>query len=571
MARDEESLSSERPGVRVTFQADMPTYSPKLLVQVRAVCLAGILGAAAAAQFQTDPTWSQRVQQGKEHLERLTKDNAAPGCWAAAVADLREGCKGMDDSQRSKLAVKFTNCHLEKSGLDTYACTPDMSVEACTRPMVGSTHSVAYNAYTQFFTHAESMCFYLQSAAFQAATEQAVDALHTTARGTAHRLGELQQHASALIDDAKAIRADQVAASEAAAELLAGQRLASDELHSLSSRQTEAFMQAESNLANLGGQSQAALAELRRGTEEIGRKQGTLLGGLDRVLSLQGTVLGEFIDIKTLFFYTCAVLTCLAITATQRTASARLPVFMLLTLNLLVEKMLASYIFPPATQPERLHTWIVIVRRLVMVLVAWMLAHAALHHTDVGRYTISALDELKKMHKVATDEMQSRLERLEKEASAMRSRESSMLALQAAAMRKQNARRSMSPLVNPPSAHSSGGVRRAISPLVSGGSGKAARRHVRSPPSAKAAAPMAAEDIYPPSQAATDATGASEGITMATGGADVAAAMAPSVSKDNLTPAERRRRRSSIGSNETESLTPTRRSARVASRQRTAD
>ena len=83
--------------------------------------------------------------------------------------------------------------------------------------------------------------------------------------------------------------------------------------------------------------------------------------------------------------------------------------------------------------------------------------------------------------------------------------------------------------------------------------------------------PMAAEDIYPPSQAATDATGASEGITMATGGADVAPAMAPSVSKDNLTPAERRRRRSSIGSNETESLTPTRRSARVASRQRTAD
>ena len=48
-----------------------------------------------------------------------------------------------------------------------------------------------------------------------------------------------------------------------------------------------AFEQAESSLAQLGGESQAALAELRRGTEEIGRKQGSLLGGLDRVLSLQ--------------------------------------------------------------------------------------------------------------------------------------------------------------------------------------------------------------------------------------------------------------------------------------------
>ena len=51
-----------------------------------------------------------------------------------------------------------------------------MSVEACTRPMVDSTNSIAYNTYIHFFTHAESMCFYLQSSAFQAATEQAATA-----------------------------------------------------------------------------------------------------------------------------------------------------------------------------------------------------------------------------------------------------------------------------------------------------------------------------------------------------------------------------------------------------------
>ena len=159
-----------------------------------------------------------------------------------------------------------------------------MSVEACTRPMVDSTHSIAYTSYTQFFTHAESMCFYLQSAAFQQATEHAVDALHTTARGTAQRLGELQEHAGALLDDTKAIRAEQAAASEAASALLAGQRKASGELAQLSSQQAAAFEQAESSLRELGGESQAALDQLRRGTEEIGRKQGSLLGGLDRLL-----------------------------------------------------------------------------------------------------------------------------------------------------------------------------------------------------------------------------------------------------------------------------------------------
>jgi hypothetical protein len=71
------------------------------------------------------------------------------------------------------LRTQFTNCHLEKSELETYPCTEEMSLAACTRPMADSTNGIAYVAYTHFFTHAESMCFYLQSAAFQAATEQA--------------------------------------------------------------------------------------------------------------------------------------------------------------------------------------------------------------------------------------------------------------------------------------------------------------------------------------------------------------------------------------------------------------
>ena len=36
-----------------------------------------------------------------------------------------------------------------------------------TKPMVESVNSIAYSAYTTFYTHAESMCFYLQSEAFQ--------------------------------------------------------------------------------------------------------------------------------------------------------------------------------------------------------------------------------------------------------------------------------------------------------------------------------------------------------------------------------------------------------------------
>ena len=439
----------------------------------------------AAIHFQQDASAATRLQEGKAQLERVRSEPLARDCWTGAVDDLQEGCKNMDDTQHSKLAVKFTNCKLQQTGLETYDCTPDMSVEACTRPMVDSTNSIAYNTYIHFFTHAESMCFYLQSSAFQAATEQAVDALQSTAAGTAARLGELQEHAGALIDDTKAIRAEQAAASEAASALLAGQRLASAELQSLSSAQAAAFEAAESSLAQLGGESQAALDELRRGTEEIGKKQGTLLGGLDRVLSLQGSVLGEFLDIKTLFFYTCAVMLCLALTATPRTAGARLPIFALLTLNLILEKLLATFIFSASAQPESLHGWIAMCRRLVMVSSVSLLAYAVLHHTDVGKRTLSALDELKAMHQKQSDEMQERLDRLEKEAQALRSRESSLMAMQAVALRKQvsasgNGRRHTSPVL----VGLSGG-RRAISPLAMSAASQNSRRSSRSPVAAE--------------------------------------------------------------------------------------
>ena len=151
-----------------------------------------------------------------------------------------------------------TLAQLQKSGLPTYECTGEMTVEACTKPMVDSTSGIAYNAYTQFFTHAESMCFYLQSAAFQAATEHAVDALQATAQSTATRLGQMHEQTGQLIDDAKAIRVEQAAASKSAAELLTNQRLTSAELSSLSAKQAAAFSQAESSLAQLGGESQAA-------------------------------------------------------------------------------------------------------------------------------------------------------------------------------------------------------------------------------------------------------------------------------------------------------------------------
>jgi hypothetical protein len=137
----------------------MVSSAPSWRAQATAVM--ALAGVTASAVFQMDDAAAQRAAAGKAQLELLHSDQS---CSARAVDELKNGCREMGDIEQSRLAVHFTNCHLAKSGLTTYECTATMSIEACTKPMVDSPASLAYTAYTHFYTHAESMCFYLQVA-----------------------------------------------------------------------------------------------------------------------------------------------------------------------------------------------------------------------------------------------------------------------------------------------------------------------------------------------------------------------------------------------------------------------
>ena len=129
---------------------------------------------------------------------------------------------------------------------------------------------------------------------------------------------------------------------DAQGELLDGQRVAADNLASLRNAQDESFERAEKGIEGLGLKSREAFEALRSDTEALGEKQRSLLGGLDRLLNLQGSLLGEFIDVKSVIFFTCSVFLTLALTATPRTSNARLPIFLLLTANTLLEKLVAT-------------------------------------------------------------------------------------------------------------------------------------------------------------------------------------------------------------------------------------
>ena len=149
-----------------------------------------------ASSFQFDPAADQRAQAGKAQLEALLAvPDAERSCHAAAVSRLEGGCSELDDDRHRRLAIQFTNCHLERSGVTPFECEPHMSIAECTAPMYGDSN--AFGAYTTFYTHTESMCFYLQSKEFQSTTERLVNALRDGAADAALRLGDLQEAAAA--------------------------------------------------------------------------------------------------------------------------------------------------------------------------------------------------------------------------------------------------------------------------------------------------------------------------------------------------------------------------------------
>ena len=214
---------------------------------------------SSPSSFQFDAAADKRLAVGKAEVEKILAESTHGGsCWSKAVSDLTAGCRDMDDDQRSRLAVQFANCHLGKSGLATYGCTPEMSIEACTKPMVDSPAALAFQTYTSFLTHSDSMCFYLQSAAFQRSTEAAVDALHSSARGTAVQLASLQEQAGQVVGTTASILREQEAAAEAAQALLDGQARAAEELEALQEAQAASrFIKATASKRRWGPSSRS--------------------------------------------------------------------------------------------------------------------------------------------------------------------------------------------------------------------------------------------------------------------------------------------------------------------------
>ncbi|KPP70059.1 hypothetical protein Z043_111143 [Scleropages formosus] len=249
-------------------------------------------------------------------------------------------------------------------------CADGGDVKECTRDM----DPVAFNAYTEFFTHAYSICHYLESERWQQRTHSTVLRLTESSAGVAEQLASTQRLAEDLV------QAQSVALQSQEAILRNGEELKLT-LHESTQGVKEVFEEIQESAR----EQQLAFSEI-----------------FSRVAFLQSFVMSESHTLSSLLYNTLGLCAAFLATSTKRTAGARLILFGLVAINIYLERVLYMAVLestdPGYQQMERFDLLVGLLRRGVMLLGLLILVYVAVRFRDVTLESLEILTQLKESH-----------------------------------------------------------------------------------------------------------------------------------------------------------------------------
>lgn len=293
-------------------------------------------------------------------------------CWKSALQNLEHGCQELDDDKQSRLALAFANCFLEKAGMRTYPCQEQASLADCLRNVDNN----AFTTYSNFFTHTQNMCYFLQSQVWHEETQETVS-----------RLAATSAKVSRSMEDSHRLQVDILEGQEKTLEF-------NRQLVANSSYLTRAIEVSKESVRDM-------ITEFRVSTNE----QKTLIFEVfDRVARLQNLVVSEVNWLYTVVFYGACLLVIYIVTATKRTAEARLWLFLLLTVNFGLERAVCWWSLPTdgakvsTGLAEAIYDRIWMTRQFTIGLGLFMVATFALKFKDYNLINNTLLQEIKKQN-----------------------------------------------------------------------------------------------------------------------------------------------------------------------------
>lgn len=244
-------------------------------------------------QESLDLDLESKVKKGEESYHHLRQQSQFYGdCWLNAMESLHVGCRALTDDVQARLGLSFTNCYLEKMGLTTYPCPLSDTIKECVKGM----NDRSFQAYTNFFTHTQSVCFFLSSQLWQRRTQETIGKLSMIAGKVSEKLGEMKSLQEESIETQRSLNRE-----------LSGSQLVLENLEkTLSAKQTIEY--------------------------EI----------LTRLIDVRDYVITEVTKFYSVAFYLVSLIVIYLLTTPVRTAEARFWLFLLLCFNFVAERFIVS-------------------------------------------------------------------------------------------------------------------------------------------------------------------------------------------------------------------------------------
>ncbi|XP_077456886.1 uncharacterized protein LOC144074361 [Stigmatopora argus] len=312
---------------------------------------------------------AQDVQWGHVELRRirsLAKNSKYGECWARALEEVDTRCVDMTSESQGLLALKFTHCHLSSSGRNFPACPEGSEVSKCTVSM----DNVAFNTYTEFFTHAHAICHFLQSEAWHNRAENTMHRLTESSAGVVEHLESTKQMAEELIEA-------QNVALQAQREILDN----GEELRITLRDSTQGLRSMFSELSIVSKEQQVALSEL-----------------FTRVSFLQNFLMMEAHSITSCLYNAAALFASFLLTSTQRSSRARFSLMALVGLNFYLERKIYQFVttsdYPERKHMEMVSFYVAVLRKSLMAVAVLLLLWVCMRYTDPNQQSLLVLKQL---------------------------------------------------------------------------------------------------------------------------------------------------------------------------------
>ncbi|XP_070597397.1 uncharacterized protein [Erythrolamprus reginae] len=314
------------------------------------------------------------LSQGRSHLQWVQELSRHPRygpCWMEALRQLDGGCKELNEEQQSRIALTFAHCHLQRSGRKFPPCEIGSSIRDCTQHM----DPVAFGVYTEFFTHAHAICYFLYNEAWQQQAQDTVHRLISSSETVAHQLESTNQ----LAEETARIQNATLRSQE---QILRDGELLWQTLRDSSQGIHQAFQE----LQNSAIEQRMAFAEI-----------------FNRVAFLHRFVVGESNALYSIFFHLLSSVTALLLTSSQRTARARLILLTLVGANIYLERVVCNILLDGSEEgydlTESISFWIGLTRRTFAGLCSAILSYFIWTYKDPAKQSQEMLQNLQETRK----------------------------------------------------------------------------------------------------------------------------------------------------------------------------